>query len=154
MFMRPFKYRFVKNIKPIACTQSVPGGKINIVGGHSIRHSKKKKYIHVDCITCTVSTGNRNSMQDLFPIQSFGTVQWSSSFTKTFRNRTRLCAHFFLLRMTDTETSQIIDLPFWDTCIICLKYKFCRLHPDWIDMAQDRDQWRALVNTVLNLQVP
>jgi hypothetical protein len=21
---------------------------------------------------------------------------------------------------------------------------------DWIDMAQDRDQWRALVNTVLN----
>jgi hypothetical protein len=25
---------------------------------------------------------------------------------------------------------------------------------DWIDMAPDRDQWRALVNTVLNLQVP
>jgi hypothetical protein len=25
---------------------------------------------------------------------------------------------------------------------------------DWIDMAQDRDQWRDLVNTVLNLQVP
>jgi hypothetical protein len=25
---------------------------------------------------------------------------------------------------------------------------------DWIDMAQDRDHWRALVNTVLNLQVP
>jgi hypothetical protein len=24
---------------------------------------------------------------------------------------------------------------------------------DWIDMAQDRDQWRALVNMVLNLQV-
>jgi hypothetical protein len=24
----------------------------------------------------------------------------------------------------------------------------------WIDMAQDRDQWRALVNTVLNLLVP
>jgi transcription termination factor 2 len=25
---------------------------------------------------------------------------------------------------------------------------------DWIDMAQDRDQWRALVNTVLTLRVP
>jgi hypothetical protein len=23
-----------------------------------------------------------------------------------------------------------------------------------IDVAQDRDQWRALVNTVMNLQVP
>jgi hypothetical protein len=25
---------------------------------------------------------------------------------------------------------------------------------DWIDLAHDRDQWRALVNTVMNLQVP
>jgi hypothetical protein len=25
---------------------------------------------------------------------------------------------------------------------------------DWIDLAQDRDQWRTLVNTALNLQVP
>jgi hypothetical protein len=24
---------------------------------------------------------------------------------------------------------------------------------DWIDLAQDRDQWRALVNTAMNLQV-
>jgi hypothetical protein len=23
---------------------------------------------------------------------------------------------------------------------------------DWIDLAQDRDQWRALVNTIMNLQ--
>jgi hypothetical protein len=25
---------------------------------------------------------------------------------------------------------------------------------DWIDLGQDRDQWQALVNTVVNLLVP
>jgi hypothetical protein len=25
---------------------------------------------------------------------------------------------------------------------------------DWIDVAQDRDRWRAVVNTVMNLWVP
>jgi hypothetical protein len=25
---------------------------------------------------------------------------------------------------------------------------------DWIDLAQDRDRWQALVNSVMNLPVP
>jgi hypothetical protein len=25
---------------------------------------------------------------------------------------------------------------------------------DWIDLAQDRDRWRALMNALMNLQVP
>jgi hypothetical protein len=25
---------------------------------------------------------------------------------------------------------------------------------DWIDLARDRDQWRALVNMIMNLRVP
>jgi hypothetical protein len=39
---------------------------------------------------------------------------------------------------------------------IILKWIFERLGggADWIDLAQDRDRWRAVVHTVMNLRVP
>jgi hypothetical protein len=42
---------------------------------------------------------------------------------------------------------------------IILKWLFKRLDGggggiDWSNLAQDKDKWRALLNTVMNLQVP
>jgi hypothetical protein len=39
----------------------------------------------------------------------------------------------------------ILYTPFWETAFGDV---------DWIHLAQDRDRWRALVNTVMNLRVP
>jgi hypothetical protein len=35
-----------------------------------------------------------------------------------------------------------------------IKMDLREIEGDWIDMAQDRDQFRGLVNTVLNIRVP
>jgi len=40
-----------------------------------------------------------------------------------------------------------------DNIKIALQEMGCR-GMDWIELAQDMDRWRALVNTVMNLRVP
>jgi hypothetical protein len=37
---------------------------------------------------------------------------------------------------------------------IILRWIFKKWDVDWIEMAQERDRWRALVTAVTNLQVP
>jgi hypothetical protein len=38
-----------------------------------------------------------------------------------------------------------------DNIKIDLRYRMGWCGVDWIDLAQDRDQWRALLNTMMNL---
>jgi hypothetical protein len=45
-----------------------------------------------------------------------------------------------------------LDIDGWIIKMDLRETKWCGM--DWIDLAQDRHQWRALVNMVLNLQVP
>jgi hypothetical protein len=41
-----------------------------------------------------------------------------------------------------------------DQSYICILLEGISEDLDWIGLAQDRNRWRALVNSVLNLQVP
>jgi hypothetical protein len=43
--------------------------------------------------------------------------------------------------------------PRWENNIMDQQEMGCR-GLDWIELAQDRDRWRLLVNAVMNLQVP
>jgi hypothetical protein len=41
----------------------------------------------------------------------------------------------------------------WEDNIRMDRREIWRVHVNWIHLAQDRDQWWALVNTVMNLKV-
>jgi hypothetical protein len=42
----------------------------------------------------------------------------------------------------------------WEVNIKMILTEMGWCYMDWIDLVQDRDRWRALSNTVLNLRVP
>jgi hypothetical protein len=50
-----------------------------------------------------------------------------SSISETFRNKTHVYIHTFLLRMTDTVTYQNIDLSSWDMLYVRLSWDFRRI---------------------------
>jgi hypothetical protein len=59
-----------------------------------------------------------------------------------FRSYDHLQAEVYLLELTLLTTDALLveEVGWGDV--------------DWIGLAQDRDRWRALVNSVLNLRVP
>jgi hypothetical protein len=62
------------------------------------------------CVTWTINASIRNSTKYLFVVNTFGIIQWNNCISETVRNRTHVRIHFFLLRITDTITSQSPDL--------------------------------------------
>jgi hypothetical protein len=55
----------------------------------------------------------------------------------------------------ETWREQIIQIPrrMWEDNIKMDLREISWESVDWMHMAQDRDQWRAVVNTVMNLRV-
>jgi hypothetical protein len=52
------------------------------------------------------------------------------------------------------EEKRPLGRPRWEDNIIMDLREIGWGGMDWIDLAQDMDQWRALVNTVMNFRVP
>jgi hypothetical protein len=52
------------------------------------------------------------------------------------------------------ERGRFEDLGLARRIILKIYLQKVRWGMDWIDLAQDRDRWQALINAVMNLQVP
>jgi hypothetical protein len=125
--------------------QGVPGGKVNILGGHSIGHSKKKVYMNVcpipngfrylgrsilnlapNIFLPSLSMSNHNSQLTLHTdshAPDIDALRWEGR--KILRPKYRkpfeighTFIYTFFRRMTDTMISQNIDLSSWDILYI------------------------------------
>ena len=77
--------------------------------------------------TCFRQWRSRAGGKDNTGRPSQTTIQSNGSISETVRNRTHVhTKFFFLLRMTDTMTSQNIDLSSWDTLYIHILWRTCK----------------------------
>jgi hypothetical protein len=91
-------------------------------------------------------------------VRSYGNVRILNSYTTlstpSVKYKIFVCIlHIRLWQETHKERDHYEDLDVGVTII--LRWILERWDGmDWIDLSQDRDQWMALVNTVMNLRVP
>jgi len=67
----------------------------------------------------------------------------------------RRAVYRVLVRTTEGKRAFGRPRPNWEDNIkMDLQEMGCGGDMDWIEVAQDKDRWRALVNAVVNLRVP
>jgi len=66
----------------------------------------------------------------------------------------RRCAYRVLVRNPEGKRPLGTPTHRWEDNIKTSLHKVGCRGMDWIQLAQDRDRWRALVNAVMNLHIP